>query len=276
LTAADGPATAAPTFLYIDYGASPYIARELRYSLSTLLAEYPGGAARVVVYTDKPGAYRKLHENVRARDISQEIGAMTRNGAYPHRIKPCVLLDALKACDEDCVLLDTDSYIQPGFAAALAKALARGAAMDHFEQRDPYPAIAGFQASLPRAGSYVYDPAQAVSYNSGLVAARPSPHLAALEDAIALIDAMLDSGETLFKIEQIAISESFRLHSTEVAEMRPHFQHYYRRSLKRYMHWRIDRWIKRAPDFEAGRPFIRHSRNQVRLFNYVNRLVGGY
>jgi len=28
-----------PTFIYIDYGPSPYIARELRYSLSTLLAE---------------------------------------------------------------------------------------------------------------------------------------------------------------------------------------------------------------------------------------------
>ena len=43
-----------PTFLYIDYGPSPYIGRELRYSLSTLLAEYPVGDARVVVYTDKP------------------------------------------------------------------------------------------------------------------------------------------------------------------------------------------------------------------------------
>jgi hypothetical protein len=66
-----------PTFLYIDYGPSPYIERELRYSLSTLLAEYPGGDAQIVVYTDKPKTYDNLHDRVRARDISGDIGAMT-------------------------------------------------------------------------------------------------------------------------------------------------------------------------------------------------------
>src|SRR5271170_6030341 len=98
-----------PTFLYIDYGPSPHIARELRYSLSTLLAEYAGGGARVVVYTDKPRSYDNLHERVSARDISHDFAAMTRHGALPHRIKACVLLDALKRLDDDCVLLDTDS-----------------------------------------------------------------------------------------------------------------------------------------------------------------------
>lgn len=265
-----------PTFLYIDYGPSPYIARELRYSLSTLLAEYSDGGARVVVYTDKPEAYGKLHESVHARDISREIRAMTRDGALPHRVKACVLLDALKSSDEDCVLLDTDSYILPGFADALMKALESGAAMDHFEQRDPYPAIAGFRAALPHAGAYAYDPVQSVMYNSGLVAARPSRHVAVIEDAIALIDAMLDQGHRSFKIEQISFSESFRLHSVEVAEMRPLFQHYFRRSLKRYMHWRIDRWMKRAPDFAVARPLVAPSHNTVRVFNWINRLTKAY
>ena len=112
-----------PTFLYIDYGPSPYIGRELRYSLSTLLAEYPDGGSKIVVYTDKPKTYDRLHDRVRARDISGDVAAMTRHGALPHRIKACVLLDALKSQVDDCVLLDTDSYILPGFAVSLANAL---------------------------------------------------------------------------------------------------------------------------------------------------------
>jgi len=265
-----------PTFLYIDYGPSHYIARELRYSLSTLLAEYPGGDARVVVYTDKSRTYDHLHERVRARDISADVGAMTRHGALPHRIKACVLLDALKSNDDDCVLLDTDSYILPGFADALAKALASGAAMDAFEEHDPYPEIAGFRAELPHAGRYAYDSVHSLMYNSGLVAARPTRHLAAMEDAIALIDAMLDAGNRSFKIEQISFSESFRLHQAPVAEMRPLFQHYFRRSTKRYMHWRIDQWLKHEPNLKIGRPFITHPRTRIRLFNYINQLTKRY
>jgi hypothetical protein len=187
-----------------------------------------------------------------------------------------VLLDALKSHDDDCVLLDTDSYVVPGFADALTKALAAGAAMDAFEEHDPYPEIAGFVAQLPHAGRYAYDPVHSIMYNSGLVAARPARHVPALEDAIALIDAMLDAGHGSFRIEQISFSESFRLHSAVVAEMRPLFRHYFRRSLKRYMHWRIDRWMRRAPTFEIRRPFIEASRNSVRVFNWVNRLTGRY
>jgi hypothetical protein len=265
-----------PTFLYIDYGPSPYISRELRYSLSTLLAEYPGGDAQIVVYTDKPKIYEGLHDRVRARDISGDVGAMTRHGALPHRVKAWVLLDALKSEDDDCVLLDTDSYILPGFADALTKALGAGAAMDAFEQHDPYPELVGFRADLPHAGSYAYDSVQSVMDNSGLVAARPTRHVAAIEDAVALIDAMLDAGNRSFKIEQISFSESFRLHEAPVAEMRPLFQHYFRRSTKRYMHWRIDRWLKRAPEFEIQRPFIAHPRNLVRVFNYVNHITKSY
>jgi hypothetical protein len=201
---------------------------------------------------------------------------MTRHGAYSHRIKPCVLLDALKSGDQDCVLLDTDSYILPGFADALTRALASGAAMDHFEARNPYPEFAGFHADLPHAGRYAYDPGKSVMYNSGLVAARRGRDFHVLEDAIALIDALLDRGNKPFNIEQISFSESFRLHEAPVAEMRPLFQHYFRRSTKRYMHWRIDRWLKRSPDFEAGRPFIAHSRNAVRVFNYINQLTKKY
>jgi len=58
--------------------------------------------------------------------------------------------------------------------------------------------------------------------------------------------------------------------------MRPLFQHYFRRSTKRYMHWRIDRWLKHEPDLKIGRPFITHPRTRVRLFNYINQLTKRY
>jgi hypothetical protein len=265
-----------PTFLYLDYGPSPYIAREVRYSLSTLLAEYSQGGANVLVYTDKPRVYEALDLRLSVKDISGDVGAMTRGGALGHRAKACVLLDALRTRDDDCVLLDTDSYIAPGFATALTNALAAGAAMDAFEEHNPYPEILGFQAELPHAGRYVYDAVQSVMRNSGLVAANPARHLPVFEDVMALIDAMLDRGYRSFKIEQISISECFRLHSVVVADMRPLFQHYFRRSLKRYMHWRLDRWVKREPAFKPGRPFIDPSRNEVRIFNYVNQITRRY
>ena len=35
-------------------------------------------------------------------------------------------------------------------------------------------------------------------------------------------------------------------------------QNYFRRRTRRYIHWRIDRWLKRAPDFQAGRRALTH------------------
>jgi hypothetical protein len=262
-----------PTFLYIDYGASPLVGRELRYSLATLLAEFE--APRVVVYTDKPRAYERLHPCVAPRPLDGDYARWTRDGAYAHRIKPAALADALAAQGGLCVLMDTDSYIRPGFAAALEAATAAGPAMDQFERRDPYPEIAGWSADLP-GGRYVYDPRTAIMFNSGLIAAQSGRDEASLADALALIDALWEDGRRLFKIEQIAVSEAFRLHNLPIGETFPTFQHYFRRSLKRYMHWRIDAWLRRAPSLTPTRPCIAHPRNAVRVFNVVNRLGRWY
>lgn len=264
------------TFIYLDYGPSPYYRREALYSIATLLAELGDRSHAIEIYTDKPSDYRAMESRVAIRDISDALPRYTRDGRYPHRAKPALLLDALRSHEGPCALIDTDSYVTPGFAERLEAALQQGVAMDHFEEVNPYPAAVGFQTVLPHAGAYRYDPAQSSTYNSGLIAADPARHLSALEDALALIDALFDSGFTLFKIEQIAISEAFRIHGIAVGETRPQFQHYYRRSLKRYMHWRIDRWMRKCPRFAPTRPSITHPRNAVRIFNYVNRMIGRY
>ena len=255
------------SFLYIDYGASALIGRELRYSLATLRAEIP--TARVVVYTEKPQAYEGLP--LSPRPLGPDLARWTRQGAYNHRIKPAVLADALAARGGLCVLMDTDSYIRPGFAEALEAAAANGPAMDQFETRDPYPELAGWSAALP-GGAYVYEPETAIMFNSGLIAARAGRDEAALAEALALIDALWDDGKRLFKIEQIAVSEAFRRAGLPIGEANPAFQHYFRRSLKRYMHWRLAGWERRP--FAPTRPFIAHPRNAVRAFNLIDRLTG--
>jgi hypothetical protein len=260
------------TFLYIDYGPSPYIGRELRYSLATLLAEVP--AARVVVYTDKPRAYETLP--VTPRPLGADLARWSRDGAYNHRVKPSALADALRAQGGLCVLIDTDSWIEPGFAATLARAVATGPAMDVFEKLDPYPQAAGFTAELPHSGRYAYEGARSQMCNSGLVAVEASRDGAAVEDALALIDAFFAAGLRLFNVEQLALTETLRRLGCGIGEMRPAFQHYCRRSLKRYMHWRIDAWMRRAPEFTPTRPCIAHPRNAVRAFNWVNRVGGWY
>lgn len=246
------------TFVYIDYGASPLIGLELRYSLLTLRAEILD--ARVVVYTDKPDA----HPN----SCPLDWAGWTRGGAYPHRIKPCVVLDAIERYSGLCVLMDTDSYITPGFAEKLAQASLLGPLMDHCEEGDPYPELAGWGTDLP-SGHYTYT--HAPSFNSGLIAVRAERDRAAVRDALALIDALWDDGKRQFNIEQIALSEAFRIHTLSVGAMRPFFQHYCRRSLKRYMHWRLKRLKPLLQD--SLRPCIAHPHALVRAFNWVDRLA---
>jgi hypothetical protein len=82
--------------------------------------------------------------------------------------------------------------------------------------------------------------------------------------------------KALHRMLRAPFSESFRLHEAPVAQMRPLFQRYFRRSTKRYMHWPIDRWLKRAHSLQVGRPVITHSCNVIRVFNYINQLTKKY
>jgi len=263
------------TFIYIDYGPSPEIAMELKFSLATLMQEFRGREPGVVVYTDKPAAYAGLHQKLRIRPFGVDLQRWSRDGLYAHRVKPCVLLDALGAIDETCALVDTDTFFREGFNVELTRALkAGGVAMDRFERKDPCPACAGVTVDLPHSGRYRYDPAAAVMYNSGLVVVRREPAVPALEDALALIDAWLDADVKQFNIEQIAVSEAFRLHGEPIAQMKPFFEHYYRRSQKLYMRPRIGDWLTRESGWRPTRPFLEPSKTRVRLAHILDRLWG--
>jgi hypothetical protein len=220
-----------PLFLYLAYGRSPATVRELRYSFQTLLPEIGGDASRVVIYTDRPQAYADLGANlVDATDILRAAFACE----YRHRIKPMVLADALRRFAQPCALLDTDSFIRPGFTQAIAGALSEGAAMNFLVRRDPYSDFAPFETDLPHLRRYRLDRNQAVMLNSGLIAANPT-HLPLVDDAILLIDRLWNAGLRRHDIEQFAIAETLRLGGVHIALIDDCFEHYCARWARRYM-----------------------------------------
>ncbi len=243
-----------PLIVYLCYGASPANARELRYSIETLLPDIGGDRARIVVYTDRPQAYSDLGVGVvDAADLLKAAFV----GGYRHRAKPIVQADALTRFGRACVMLDTDGFVRPGFDARVRAALAEGGAMNQFVRRDPYPDFGPFATDLPHLGAYRLDGERAVMYNSGLVAARPE-HLPLVTDTVALIDRLWAAGLKRHDIDQFCVSETFRLGGINVALIDDVFEHYCQRWSKRYMRRRLRR---RAPGER-----IPYSKTRVRLF----------
>jgi len=272
-------ATRGFTFIYIDYGNLDRLFLELRYSLATLLHWKFHAPVDVVIYTDKPDRYRDLP--VRIVDIASKIREFSLGGTYHHRIKPRVLLEEMMSNQNFCVMTDTDTFFQQGFFEKLWSVVNAGSvALDRFHGRNPFPELAGFTATLPNAGVYRYDRRQSVEYNSGIIAVDPMKHIPVVEDAITLIDAILDQDKMLITIEQIALSESLRLHNVQVTTMRPLFRHYYRVAHKRYMQWHIQRWQeKQGGIFTPQCPTITYTRPRVRVFRIwakLNSLLVAY
>ena len=266
------------TFIYVDYGYSNLgrLYTELRYSLATLLHWKFQAPVDVAVYTDKPGRYRDLP--VRIVDISSKTKEFSLEGRYHHRIKPCVLLEEMKNNSNFCIMIDTDTFFQNGFFQKLWSALNAGSvAMDLFHGRNTFPEISEFSAILPNIGLYRYDPEKSVEYNSGLIAVDPTKHLPVVEDAIALIDAILAQNKMLITLEQIALSECLRVHNIQVTFMRPVFQHYYPTAHKRYMHWHIRRWQDtQGGVFAPQRPTILYTRSRIRFFRVSTKLSSSW
>jgi hypothetical protein len=263
-------------FVFLLYGRSPAAEREWRYALETLRSEIPPNRhfresgnpepphvvrplgprfredddGRIVLYTDRPQDFRDV-ETVEATDL------LAATGEYRHGVKPRVLADALRRFGRDCVMLDLDGFVRPGFARDVEKALAEGAAMNQFVRRDPYPFFPDFQTELPHLGPYRLDRENALMLNSGLVAVR-AEHLPLIEDAILLMDRLWAAGLQKHDIEQFAVAETLRLGGVKIALIDDTFEHYCPRWSRRYMRRRLRR---RAPGTHV--PF---GKSRVRLF----------
>lgn len=251
-------------YVYLCFGKSPTVQRELRYSLETLLAEIGGDSSRVTIFTDRPQDFADRPERV--VDIASDLAEMTWGRTYLFRAKPVVLARALRLHERACVMLDTDSFIRPGFDKAVAEALAAGAAMNSFVRGDPYPFFGPFETELPHLGPYRFDPAKSLMLNSGLIAAR-FEHARLIEDAVVLLDRLWAGGLVRHDLEQFAVAEAFRVAGVPVRLIEREFEHYCPRWSKRYMRRRLRRH-RRSPaaEREGARPSIPFSKARVRLF----------
>ncbi|HEY0265450.1 MAG TPA: hypothetical protein VGC16_01780 [Rhizomicrobium sp.] len=261
-------------YLYLDYGGLAKYRRELKYSLISLRAELPA-EARIVVYSDAPGVYANWP--VTAVDIAGRVADWSREGLYPHRIKPAVVLDALTRFAGPVCFLDSDSIVRPGFHAELAARMApqevwsvtkTALVMNRFELRNPFPPLKGFRTTLPHLGAYRYDTAQSWMFNSGLIGASPV-HVPLLEDALAMIDALIGRAKTFPTIEQFALSEAARLRQWPIAEVHETFLHYWQGRRRIYMAEQIEKSL--SPDWDDLTPpkqWARMNYWAVRAYNY--------
>jgi len=251
--------------IYFEVGSNPKYQTELRYSISTLLAEMPEAAGNIIIYTDSPSSYAGEVHIASTWDVTSTIEEMITGsyGKYFFRAKPYILLHALRSNQCPCVFLDTDTFIKRGFAKALRKKLLRGAVMDTYLRRNPFPECIGFESVLPSGVTYRYDPHTAVMYNSGVIGVRPE-HAAAIEDSIAIIDAIRPLSLRAKDQEQYAVNEALRLHGVHISTIDTSLKHYCSRWQKRYMHWRFSI----APDI-APNPM---SARRPRIF--VNKPIG--
>ena len=255
-----------PLFVYLCFGKSPALRRELRYSLETLLAEIGGDSSRVAIFTDRPQDFADRPERI--VDIAGDLSEMTSGRKYMFRAKPVVLARALRLFERACVMMDTDSFIRPGFDEAVAEALGAGAAMNSFVRGDPYPFFGPFDTDLPHLGLYKLDPAKSLMLNSGLVAAR-FEHATLIEDAVVLLDRLWKGGLRRHDVEQFAVAEAFRIAGVPVRLIDREFEHYCPRWSKRYMRRRLRRHERAASAERSGaRPSIPFRKARVRLFKF--------
>jgi len=267
-------------YLYLDYGGLAKYRRELRYSLISLRqalgTETPEGAqAQIVIYTDAPGVYANWPVTV--VDIAGHTGAWSGEGLYHHRIKPAVVLDALARFGGPACLLDSDSIVRPGFPAEVAAKIApqetwsvikTAVVMNHFELFNPFAPLKGFRTVLPHLGSYRYDVAQSWMFNSGLIGAAPV-HAPLLEDALAMIDALIGRARKFPTIEQFALSEVCRISQTPIAEVTHSFLHYWQGRRRIYMAAQIEKSL--SPDWDDLTPpqeWATMNYWSVRAYNY--------
>jgi hypothetical protein len=263
-------------YLYLDYGGRARYRRELKYSLISLRQELgKAGDARIAVYTDAPQVYSGWP--VEVVDIAARTQAWSGDGLYHHRIKPAVVLDALKRFAAPVCFIDSDSVIQPGFHAEVRAKMApqetwsvtkTAIVMNRFELRDPFPPLKGFRTTLPHLGQVRYDTANSWMFNSGLIGVSPV-HVPQMEDTLAYIDALIGRARKFPTLEQLALSEVARLSQTPIAEVRDTFVHYWQGRRRIYMANQIEKAL--SPDWNDLSPpkeWARMNYWAVRTYNY--------
>jgi hypothetical protein len=243
---------------------------ELQYSLATLLAEVDEKCS-IVVYTNKPDRYSSFP--VEIENIADIVPKILGEFSYIYRAKPWVLLDSLRKRGGICVYLDSDTFIFPGFFAAISEKVASSAVMhDVYWGMGPSYGPSYIHAvtkPFPNQRRHKESPSLSFGGNSGVIGLSSGLGESILEDAIYIIDQMLPTKNWNRTLEQHAIAEAIWLHGVPVDHVRPWIFHYYRNSQKRYMHFQINRLLKmNLGSIASTRPCIKINNHRVKLYQY--------
>ena len=192
---------------------------------------------------------------------------------YIHLIKPMALLDQLeKGTAEAYILLDTDTYIMPGFLDEVNASLANGIGMNFFVRKNPYPEFSHSGFFMPDGKFYQYSSTQSLMYNSGVIAIKKTDRKI-IEDTIFLIHKLLGEKLEKFDIEQFALSEAIILNKNNVIPIYKSIHHYHSRWKRRYIHWCLShKNLGEFQNLKIGRPFVKPTKNIVRIFKFISLL----
>jgi len=246
--------------IFIEYGAQERFLNQIKYSVMTLLAFNKLDRSEIIIYTEQPEKYEKMP--VSTRSIVKKVFDYSLGGKYHFRIKPCVLLDALKEHKCKILFLDTDTFCNGDLNKKISVISQQNVLMNIFESSNPYPEFEMKGIQLPSGKTYSYDPNNTKMFNSGVIGVCPE-HEQALEDAIFIIDAMQNHGLQRHTAEQTAISEAFRIHNIHITEMHKEITHYTRGTGKDYMD---DMIKKELITLEANSPY---PKNKFIKFNWL-------
>ena len=225
--------TSSAKFIYVEFGDNKRYKLELLYSLSTLLKHNKLEATDVIIYTETPDFYKSI--NVTIISIKDRVQTYSNNWTYTFRIKPCVIVEALREFNCPILFLDTDTIIKANLSPLINAVSDKQVFLNRLEKINPYPSITQFATSLPHSGNYQYDHIKSWMHNSGIIAVNEL-HIPIFEDAIHLLDDMRLAGIEAHTIEQTALSEILRINKIKVGGVKSSVvAHYCRGAEKEYM-----------------------------------------
>jgi hypothetical protein len=266
---------ALPVFVYLDFGHRKLahlredehgIELEMQYCISTLKAD-SSAPHRIVIYTDHPERYSDL--SVEVVDIRSIDEPYFGDRGYVLRLKPCVLLHALRQNGGVCVFLDSDMFFYQGFTAAVNSMIEEGAIFWEVVDRPPVSHFPVDLSGFPHRALHKPSREFRADGNSGVVGLKSGWGEPLLEDVLWLIDEMRSRGNRNGLLEQTSFFEVAWLHGRTALDTTTWVNHYCTRSKKRYMHWRIKKLIARhGRPLPPAQPSIPLSMTRVKLYQY--------
>lgn len=219
-------------FIYIEFGDNKRYKLELLYSLATLLKHNEILHSDIIIYTETPDFYKSI--DVTVISIKDRAKVYSNNWTYTFRIKPSIILDALREFNCPIFFLDTDTIINQSLSPIINAVSKDQVFLNRLEKINPYPAIVNFETVVPHSGYYSYSHLESFMYNSGIIAVNEC-HIPIFEDTIYLVDAMRSAEINNHTIEQTTLSEILRINKVNIGEVKTEVSHYCRGAEKEFM-----------------------------------------